>query len=327
MFSVCQIFVQDKYLTSTSSSANVGQSLLEMPPQYPIRAAAKLTGLPVDTLRAWERRYNAVTPIRDGRGRLYGAPEIHRLLLLRRAVESGHAIGQVAGLSDADLEALQATGQPPQPGQGLDALQPLLKAIERCDYLAANDELGRLAVLLPTTDLVHRIILPVMRIAGERWHDGNFHIAQEHLVSSCVRNLLGGLVRRNEADRNAPCLLFTTPAGELHEFGILAAALLASARRFRVAYLGPNLPAGDIAFAVRKMAPRALVLGVMETNSTPALRADLSLLAGDLPVATELWIGGSGRTSVSSAVRRPGTVILDDLVSFEQNLNRLEPTS
>ena len=74
--------------------------------QYPIRAAASLTGLSIDTLRAWERRYQAVTPNRGKRGRAYGEGHIRRLILLRDAVVRGHAIGQVAGLEDGELEKL-----------------------------------------------------------------------------------------------------------------------------------------------------------------------------------------------------------------------------
>jgi MerR family transcriptional regulator, light-induced transcriptional regulator len=63
---------------------------------YPIRAVAKLTGVPLDTIRAWERRYGAVTPQRGARGRLYSEKEVQRLKLLRDAVARGHSIGQVA---------------------------------------------------------------------------------------------------------------------------------------------------------------------------------------------------------------------------------------
>ena len=52
-------------------------------PRYPIRAVARLTGLSLDTLRAWERRYRAVTPVRDERGRLM----VERLAELHRQVE------------------------------------------------------------------------------------------------------------------------------------------------------------------------------------------------------------------------------------------------
>ena len=50
-----------------------------MPALYPIRAVAKLTGIPIETLRAWERRYDAVTPDRTARGRLYSDVEVRRL--------------------------------------------------------------------------------------------------------------------------------------------------------------------------------------------------------------------------------------------------------
>ena len=60
---------------------------------YPIRAVAKLTGVAIDTLRAWERRHSAVTPIRDDRGRMYTDADIARLRLLRGAVEHGRRLG------------------------------------------------------------------------------------------------------------------------------------------------------------------------------------------------------------------------------------------
>ena len=60
---------------------------------YPIRAVSKLTGIGIDTLRAWERRYGAVTPIRDDRGRMYTDADIARLRLLGGAVEQDTASG------------------------------------------------------------------------------------------------------------------------------------------------------------------------------------------------------------------------------------------
>src|SRR5579863_8890962 len=77
-----------------------------MATSYPISAVAKLTGIPLDTLRAWERRYGTVIPKRAGRGRVYSEEQIQKLLLLRRAVEQGHSIGQVAGLGYRQLREL-----------------------------------------------------------------------------------------------------------------------------------------------------------------------------------------------------------------------------
>jgi MerR family transcriptional regulator, light-induced transcriptional regulator len=298
--------------------------------QYPIRAASQLTGLPVDTLRAWERRYQAVNPSRAGRGRLYSEADIRRLLLLRRAVDGGHAIGQVASLSDDALEQLHLAGttaQKDRPDAGLgvfQTLEPILRAIQAYDYSATNEELGRLALLLTPSELVHKAVLPLMRLAGENWEKGIFQIAHEHLLSACVRNLLGGLVRRQETRIGHPGILVTTPSGELHEFGILAAAMIAVAHQLQVAYLGPNLPAAEILFAARNLAPRAVVLGIMEMNATPAVRAEVERLGRELPKSVELWVGGSGGRKLAGPPASDKTIVLEDLAGFERHLARLK---
>ena len=73
---------------------------------YPIRAVSRMTGIGIDTLRAWERRYRAVTPVRDDRGRMYTDADVARLRLLSGAVEQGHSIGRLAGLSNDELRDL-----------------------------------------------------------------------------------------------------------------------------------------------------------------------------------------------------------------------------
>ena len=57
------------------------------PSRYPIRAVSRLTGIGIDTLRAWERRHDAVTPVRDERGRMYSDADVARLRLLRDVPE------------------------------------------------------------------------------------------------------------------------------------------------------------------------------------------------------------------------------------------------
>lgn len=67
--------------------------------------AARLAGLPVTTLRVWERRYGLVSARRSDTGqRLYSAADVQRLGLLKRLTDRGHAIGTIASLG---LEALQ----------------------------------------------------------------------------------------------------------------------------------------------------------------------------------------------------------------------------
>ena len=300
--------------------------------QYPIRAAANLTGLSIDTLRAWERRYQAVTPIRSERGRIYGEGEIQRLILLRDAVSRGHAIGQVAGLEDSALEKLllgpvpvaktpesDKTEQPVS-----DTLLPILTAIESFDYATANFHLGRQAALLPVDRLVSEVVSPLMKLVGERWHGGTLSIAQEHMTSSILRNLLGGLVRLRTSSTPSQLILFATPSGELHEFGILASAMLAVADGFEVLYLGPSLPAREIVTAAERTSPRAVVIGIKASAPTQATLEELRVLAAKLPKTAELWLGGSNVKITLASIGNARSFALEDFSEFGVHLARLK---
>jgi methanogenic corrinoid protein MtbC1 len=300
--------------------------------QYPIRAAANLTGLSIDTLRAWERRYQAVTPIRAERGRAYGEGEIRRLILLRDAVARGHAIGQVAGLDDSALEKLllgpELVAKNPepditdQPVSG--ALLPVVAAIESFDYARANFHLGRLAVLLPVDKLVSEVVFPLMKLIGERWQGGTLSIAQEHMTSSILRNLLGGLVRLGTSSTPSQRILFATPAGEMHEFGILAAAMLAVASGFEALYLGSSLPALEIVAAAERTSPCAVVVGIKATEPTPATIKELRILAARLPKTAELWLGGSNVKKTLASIGSARSFALENFSELEEHLARLK---
>ncbi len=74
-------------------------------PTYRIGAVSRLTGIPTDTLRMWERRYGVVEPQRtEGGNRLYTRDDISRLAFIKRLVDAGHAIGTVANLSIEQLQ-------------------------------------------------------------------------------------------------------------------------------------------------------------------------------------------------------------------------------
>jgi len=85
---------------------------------FNIGAVSRLTGIARERIRIWERRYGAVVPHRDAsNNRLYSQEDIDRLMLIRRLVDAGHAIGQIANLPLADLEARQTSRLlPPGPG-------------------------------------------------------------------------------------------------------------------------------------------------------------------------------------------------------------------
>jgi hypothetical protein len=120
--------------------------------------AARLAGVPVATLRVWERRYGVVAAPKTETGqRLYSGLDVQRLRLLRQLTEAGHAIGSLATLEPAALQALAGATPPdaraPRAPQVAPAatrrvllvgrgLAPRLKAMPGLALLATLDELA-----------------------------------------------------------------------------------------------------------------------------------------------------------------------------------------
>ena len=260
---------------------------------YPIRAAARMTGLSVDTLRAWERRYRAVVPVRSTRGRRYGEHDVARLRRLAELVALGHPISTIAKLSDTELARLldnadALTVRTPKLGEAAN-LAALGTALTRYDLDTIESTLNRHAAILPPRELVFSVVLPLLRDLGDRWERQALRPGQEHLVSAIVRSVLGSLLRTIARPDTTPKIVFATPAGERHELGLLCAAVLAASARFGVLYLGPDLPAGDIVHAATTTG--APIVMVSLTMPGAAVRSEVKGLTR-LPAGLELWVGG-----------------------------------
>lgn len=296
------------------------------PLRYPIRAVSKLTGIPVDTLRAWERRYGVVEPDRDERGRLYSEADVERLRLLRRAVGAGHAIGRVAPLPADDLRALLAepvSSALPAVGADLSGLQD---AVDRFDGPAFRRELSRLAAALPVRALCREVALPFLHRIGEAWHAGELDIAREHMVSAEMRSLLGALARLHDGHRGPGALVFATPAGELHEFGALAAAVVAADAGLGALFLGANLPPHEVVSAAARVAAPAVVLGWTGARPErggrgPDPRAAIAEIARDLERDVDLWVGGNGARDAERATGGRA-MPLESFDAYERALSR-----
>jgi DNA-binding transcriptional MerR regulator len=78
-------------------------------PTYRSGTAARLAGIPVDTLRMWERRYKVTGPQVSARGhRRYAAEDVDRLALIKVLVDLGHSIRTIAQLPAAKLHEMRA---------------------------------------------------------------------------------------------------------------------------------------------------------------------------------------------------------------------------
>lgn len=301
-------------------------STSEMPsvtPKYLIGVVTKLTGLSIDVVRVWERRYGAVRPSRsDGGTRLYSDADVLRLNRLRQAVEKGFGIGQASRFSDTELdEVIGETRQSVEPTDPYAALRHrFIDAIQIMDVVTAEQELARAASLFSTCELVKKIVAPTLKEAGERCGRGDFGAAHNHLASSLLRNLVSSLLRLYPPSANGEAIVLSTPAQEQHEFVLLLAALVSATRGWRVIYLGAGLPAPEIARAVRLTNARVLVLSVPVGHSV--IDDELRAIANGLPISTRVWICGDEATRYRAIIERSNWVLVRDLEELDDMLKR-----
>jgi methanogenic corrinoid protein MtbC1 len=275
---------------------------------YRILSVSRLTGVPADTIRKWERRYGAVNPRRDARGvRRYSELDLHRLRELRAALDLGYPIGEAVLLPPAALakiiaEKLPVLKERPDRARTTRAdsfTRAVVRGLERYDGEQIDRMLSAAAHLLPPSEFVLEVMSPLFQQIGTRWRRGTMEIEQEHLFSAIARSILGGLIRRHATRGDARLVLFTTLAGEPHEFGVLLAAMLAASEGLRPYYLGPNVPAAAIARAAAEVKAGTVVVGAARSRNKATLRRTIDALASGLPAGTDLWLGGRAAEHVT----------------------------
>lgn len=304
-----------------------------------MKAASLLTGLTPDTLRAWERRYGAVTPSRSGtRRRMYDELELERLRLLKRAGDLGHPIRVLAPLSDSDLRELIERGRTAtDPVEEAEAeserrtagasppegpLPGILAALEARDLARYDEGLRRAAAVLPPAELVERLLSPLLFEVGRRWEEGRMTVAEEHFVSATVRDLVGGILRTLPRKEGRP-VVFGTPEGERHEFGILMTCLVAAGEGTDCHYLGPDAPSEEIAGAARAIGAPVVALGLAHVPDPARVLRSLRSLSEQLDEDREIWVGGRPARLLEGALLAIPKVRVGGLSDFLDRLRAL----
>jgi len=264
---------------------------------YPLRTAARLTGLSPELLRAWERRYGVVEPQRTAGGtRRYTAADIDRLRLVKAAVDAGQRIGKVARMDAAELERSAGTASPSD--EPADRMDEIFAVLAGYDAAAVQRILGRHLSALGPSAFAREVAAPLVAEVGDRWADGRTGIAQEHLVSGALRSLLGAALQPTASSQIGPRIVFATPSGERHELGLLMAALTALGAGANPIYLGCDVPVDDLIGAVAESDAAGLALSIVTAPPATVARA-IAALRGGLPQDALLWVGGSGAAELA----------------------------
>ncbi len=312
--------------------------------QYLIRTVSKRSGVKSDLVRAWERRYQAVNPVRTAGGhRVYTDQDIARLKLLNEATNNGHSISQIAQLSLDDLKQLIKEELPASNQESIaepvkttstagtrDRYEIAQAYNDKCyaavlafDAQALESHFENAIVELGSEAFIEFLLSPLLTKIGERWKTGELRPVHEHMTSSVIRSLTYILRNNNPCPPNAPRMIVSTPIGQLHELGALLAAIMAELCGWQVTYLGANLPAEEIAAAVRYTNACALTLSISFATEDNIVAKEIRRIKKLIGNEVTLIVGGRAASHFQGVLTEVGVANIQGYAHFRELLKQL----
>jgi methanogenic corrinoid protein MtbC1 len=283
-----------------------------------IGALARASGVTVETLRTWERRYGHPVATRTPSGqRVYPPAAVPQLRRVVEALARGHRAREVLTASADDLAALlEATpagvARPPATRVAPADAGELLDAVRAFDGERVTRTLavdwGRLGPLR----FLRERVAPLVRAVGDGWAAGTLEVRHEHFFSERLGDLLRTLRLPFDERATGPIVVLATLPGEAHTLGLQMAALVLATAGGRLAYLGAQTPPTELVAVANDLRARAVGVSVSVATRGAATTSRLRRLRAALPRHLDLVVGGEG----APAPRR-GITVLRDLADLD----------
>ncbi len=277
--------------------------MVSITPAYNLKVVLKETGLPADTLRAWERRYGLPVPQRtQGGHRLYSEYDIHTIKWLMARQAEGLSISRavdlwnenlasgtdpLAGLAPSTLTTLQTSPAILSTQETtLDAMRTnWIAACLSFNEISAEQTLNQAFSMFPVEAVCVEVLQKGMAEIGSKWYGNQASVQQEHFASSLAMRRLDALLSASPAPSRPQTILVGCPANEWHTFTPLMLALFLRRRGYRVIYIGANVPADRFEETVLAVRANLVILASQTLVSAASLqRTAITLTSKNIPV-------------------------------------------
>lgn len=274
--------------------------------QVPIGVVSSLTGVNAITLRAWERRYGLVSPLRTAKGhRLYTHQHVEQIRRALTLVERGVPISRVR-----DLIATEGGAAPSRRPRGPwgTYLDRMAASIARFDELELDRVYDEALSIHSVSRVTSQLLLPLLVRLGERWDRLPGGVAEEHFFATYMRSKLGTRLSYRVRFATGPRLVAACAPGEHHEIGLLLFAIEAHAADLQTILLGADTPLEEIAVVQKRCGCDAVVISASIDPVPSLLDEALSRLVKQTGVP--VFVGGSFADTHRKAVAATGATPL-----------------
>jgi MerR family transcriptional regulator, light-induced transcriptional regulator len=269
--------------------------------KYNIKAVSNLLGIHSGTLRAWERRYKIIEPVRNEAGhRLYSEDHIRILKWIVNKVDNGFTIGQAVDLLNNKDEPAFIEPDPRITDQMEILKEKLLHELLQFNEKDSNELIDRAFGLFSTDKVLIRILGGILAEVGTRWEKGLITTAHEHFVTSLIRTRIGMVFHTLPINSFLPKAVCVCGPDENHEIGLLIFTYFLKKRGYETIYLGAGIPEKDFYKVVSDVgAGFAIVSTTLAENLPKTLEMAESLAAHNEGV--KIGLGGKALNYMKEA--------------------------
>jgi DNA-binding transcriptional MerR regulator len=230
---------------------------------FTISQLQRFSGISVHSIRAWEKRYDALKPDRsEGNTRYYNGNQLRRLLNIASLMNLDYKISELCSMSDVRLYELMNKNleQRISPNDDLLLITQLVASALEFNESLFDKVFSRSVIQHGVEDTYIKLIYPALVRLGLMWSADTVAPAQEHFISNLIRQKLSSSIDMLpvNGDSKEHWILFL-PENEFHETGLLMANYLLRNAGRRCTYLGSNVPIDSIKSSIKQLKPTSLL--------------------------------------------------------------------
>ncbi|HEX6255678.1 MAG TPA: B12-binding domain-containing protein [Euzebyales bacterium] len=241
-----------------------------------------------ERLRAWEKRYDLLTPDRSPGGfRLYSDADVARVERMLAHLERGASAAQAARLASEPPAVTEPSAVGPVRLDG--EVARLRSSLDAFDDAGAHGVLDELLATFALETVLQDVILPYLRDVGDRWLSGDVTVGQEHFASNLLRARLLSLAQ-GWGQGAGPRAVLAAPPGDQHDLGLIMCGLSMWRQGLRVIFLGADSPIDTLITTVRTVRPALVLLSAADPAALDAVGDSLRELSAHVP----LYLGAGG---------------------------------
>lgn len=257
---------------------------------FTISDLQRFSGINVHSIRAWEKRYQALQPERsEGNTRYYNGHQLRRLLNISSLMDMEYKISELCSFSDAKLHEL-ISERINQITHG--EYDDLLVTQMVTSALTYDEELferifSRAVISHGMEGAYLHVIYPVLNRLGVLWSTNQASPGQEHFIIHLIKQKLYTAIDLLPLNlKSSQHWVLFLPENEFHEIGLLVAGYLIRNAGHRCTYLGSNVPELALKEVVSLLQPNKILLFLVSKNEEEADLERLKQLHGDFPKQT-----------------------------------------